>query len=70
MRATLIALALVATSTVAFAQEGDLVKYCKADIARLCNGVQPGGGRVMKCLKAHTKEMSVGCAQALQKMKG
>ena len=70
MRATLIVLALVATSTAVFAQEGDLVKYCKADIERLCNGVQPGGGRVMKCLKAHTKEMSVGCAQALQKMKG
>lgn len=52
------------------AQENDLVKYCKADIERLCAGIAPGGGGLMKCLKSHTKEMSVGCAQALQKIKG
>lgn len=52
------------------AQQNDLMTYCKADIERLCAGVQPGGGRILKCLKAHPKDMSVGCAQALQKMKG
>ncbi|MBS7546131.1 cysteine rich repeat-containing protein [Ancylobacter oerskovii] len=70
MRMILIALALAATAGTALAQEGDLAKYCKSDIERLCTGVQPGGGRLLKCLKAHGKEMSVGCAQALQKMKG
>lgn len=53
----------------ASAQQGDLGKYCPADIKRLCQNVQPGGGRIMKCLKQHAKEVSVGCAQALQKMK-
>lgn len=54
----------------ASAQEGDLGKYCPADIKRLCKNVEPGGGKIMKCLKQHGKELSVGCAQALQKMKG
>ncbi len=43
--------------------------YCKADVGRLCPGVQPGGGRVIKCLKAHENEVSVGCAKELKKVK-
>jgi hypothetical protein len=43
--------------------------YCKADIELLCAGIQPGGGRLIKCLKAHKEEMSVGCAEALMKVK-
>jgi hypothetical protein len=43
--------------------------YCKADIERLCAGVQPGGGRIKECLMANKEQMSVGCAQALQKLK-
>ena len=45
------------------------ITYCKADIERLCAGIQPGGGRLTKCLKAHKEEMSVGCAQALMEVK-
>ncbi|WP_428028919.1 cysteine rich repeat-containing protein [Ancylobacter sp.] len=63
-------LAALAGASVAQAQESDMAKYCKADIERLCSGVQPGGGRIVKCLKANSKSMSVGCAQAMQKMKG
>ncbi len=47
----------------------DLSTYCMSDIERLCKGIEPGGGRIIKCLKANKKEMSVGCAQALQKLK-
>ncbi len=47
----------------------DLRTYCMSDIERLCKGIEPGGGRILKCLKAHKKEMTVGCAQALQKLK-
>jgi len=50
--------------------QGALMRYCKPDIERLCAGVEPGGGRIIKCLKAHKEEMSVGCAQALMKLKG
>lgn len=53
----------------AVAQDGDVAKYCKSDIQRLCKNVKPGNGRILGCLKSHKKEMTVGCAQALQKYK-
>ena len=43
--------------------------YCKADAERLCAGIQPGGGRIVKCLKAHENEVSIGCAKELKKIK-
>ncbi|MGH6836508.1 MAG: cysteine rich repeat-containing protein [Methylocella sp.] len=47
----------------------DMRTYCKSDLQRLCAGIEPGGGRLIQCLKGHKKEISVGCAQALQKLK-
>lgn len=46
-----------------------LEKYCKADVERLCRGVEPGGGKIKECLAKHKDEMSVGCAKALQELK-
>ena len=60
--------ALAPTAPNAFAQ-ADGMQYCKADVARLCPGVQPGGGRIIGCLKAHKEEISIGCGKALQAMK-
>ena len=45
------------------------MRYCKADVARLCPGVEMGGGHIIDCLKAHKEEMSIGCGKALQAMK-
>lgn len=63
----------IAGSTVfassSFAQE-QVIQYCKPDIERLCPTVPPGEGRLLKCLKAHGEQISVGCAKALQKLKG
>jgi cysteine rich repeat protein len=53
----------------ALAQQAEAMKYCKADVARLCPGVQMGGGRIIACLKEHKMEVSVGCAKFLQAMK-
>jgi hypothetical protein len=61
--------ALVCAQSSALAQQAEAMKYCKADVARLCPGVQPGGGRIIGCLKAHKEEMSIGCGKALQAMK-
>ncbi|MFD2032398.1 hypothetical protein ACFSKM_22795 [Ancylobacter dichloromethanicus] len=52
MRATIMAMPLLAipllmtlaAGSPAKAQESDLAKYCKADVARLCPAVQPGAG--------------------------
>ena len=46
------------------------MKYCRADIQRLCAGIEPGGGRIVACLKQHMNEVSIGCGKALQKIKG
>jgi pyruvate/2-oxoglutarate dehydrogenase complex dihydrolipoamide acyltransferase (E2) component len=38
---------------------------CASDVQKLCAGVQPGGGRVLACLKQHKDEVSDGCKQAI-----
>ena len=53
----------------ALAQQAEALRYCKADFERLCPGVQPGGGRIIGCLKAHKEEISIGCGKALQAIK-
>jgi hypothetical protein len=40
---------------------------CEADGQKLCTGVQPGGGRILACLKQHKDQVSDGCKQAVQK---
>ena len=64
----LLAFGLASPPAAALAQ-ADAMALCKSDVERLCPGVEPGGGRIVQCLKAHKMEMSVGCAKAMQKMK-
>jgi hypothetical protein len=59
----------VSAQSAALAQQAAAMKYCKADVARLCPGVQMGGGRIIACLKEHKEEVSIGCGKALQAMK-
>src|SRR5260370_27991466 len=40
---------------------------CEADIQNLCAGVQPGGGKILACLKQHKDQVSDGCKQAVIK---
>ena len=61
--------ALASMAPGALAQRAEAMKYCREDMARLCPGVQPGGGRIIGCLKAHKMEVSIGCGKALQAMK-
>jgi hypothetical protein len=43
---------------------------CAEDAQRLCAGVQPGGGRVLACLKEHKDALSDTCKQAAQRAAG
>jgi hypothetical protein len=49
------------------AQEPD--RACMADAARLCAGVEPGGGAQVECLKAHKDELSPACKKKVVQMK-
>jgi hypothetical protein len=40
---------------------------CDTDIQKFCPSVQPGGGRILACLKQHKDEVSDGCKQAVTK---
>jgi hypothetical protein len=38
---------------------------CAEDIAKFCKDIQPGGGRLVKCMKEHEKELSAPCRQQI-----
>lgn len=46
-----------------------LETYCLPDMERLCPGVPVGEGKVKACLEKHREEISVGCAEALKRLK-
>ena len=41
---------------------------CSGDVAKFCKDVQPGEGRIIKCLKEHEKELSPTCKQHVADM--
>jgi hypothetical protein len=41
-----------------------LTAGCADDAQKLCTGVQPGGGRIIACLKQHKDSLSTQCKQA------
>jgi hypothetical protein len=42
---------------------------CSTDIASFCKDVQPGGGKVARCLRDHRTELSDGCKTAFQNLR-
>jgi len=42
---------------------------CAKDAARLCEDVEPGEGRVERCLKKHANQLSPACKENIGKMK-
>ena len=42
-----------------------LAQICRADYERLCQNVQPGGGRILGCLSASADKLSPACRGAL-----
>ena len=39
---------------------------CEEDVNRFCEGIQVGGGRIVKCLKAHRRQLSDPCKATLR----
>ncbi|MFS8037812.1 cysteine rich repeat-containing protein [Xanthobacter sp. AM11] len=38
---------------------------CEADVKKLCSGIQPGGGRLIQCLRQHQADVSPTCKDGL-----
>jgi Cysteine rich repeat len=54
----------------AFAQSGaEFNAACGKDVRRFCNGVQPGGGRILQCFRAHRGELSAQCRSLFAEMR-
>lgn len=64
---------LIATSLSAqelsIPQKLQLESACKADIARLCPGIEPGGGRLIACIQGKKDQLSKPCATAIANIK-
>lgn len=62
--------ALVLAGQPALAQAArDARAACGPDARKLCQGVQPGGGRLLGCLEAHQSELSPQCRPALEALR-
>jgi hypothetical protein len=44
-------------------------QICQADVAKLCPGVIPGGGRIIRCLADQQASVSPNCREAIFKAK-
>ena len=45
----------------------EIHQACKGDAEKLCKNVEPGKGRIMRCLQEHEKELSEDCRENMPK---
>jgi hypothetical protein len=43
---------------------------CRPDVEKLCQGVQPGHGRIASCLRENESQVSAACKEAIAKRHG
>jgi hypothetical protein len=65
----LVVLSVLLNVAAAQAEDKDNPRACRADVEKLCKGIQPGGGRIATCLKQHESELSPGCREAVAEAK-
>ena len=70
---SLVTLTVVVSSFTARAQSAPpsegLGKPCREDVARICPGVKPGGGRIVSCLQSQADQISEGCKARIEQAK-
>lgn len=70
MTVVFLALACTANAQQISRQEALAIRSaCKADVNALCNRVQPGGGKLLRCLRQNAPSVSEGCASKLMETK-
>ncbi|MEQ1944196.1 cysteine rich repeat-containing protein [Mesorhizobium sp. VNQ89] len=60
------AAAFIISPGVALAQTAAERQACQADFEKYCPGVQPGGGRVIKCLSEHLDHLTPQCKSVVE----
>jgi len=72
MKVMIIGATAAALASLAHAQSAAsvLTASCADDVRSLCAGVQPGGGRIIACLKQHKDALSPQCRQAAAQLSG
>jgi hypothetical protein len=45
-----------------------IVAICHVDVARFCDGVPPGGDRILKCLAANASSLAPSCYDAVARV--
>lgn len=69
-RVNFVAVICLLAASPARAQPSAAVRQaCEADYRRLCASVLPGGGRILKCLHEHDKDLASDCRSALQSLR-
>lgn len=63
------ALVLVGLTSAVWAQPAQRNNVCREDAQRLCKDVQPGGGRIVRCLAQHESDLSGPCRERLERGK-
>jgi hypothetical protein len=49
-------------------EEKRFSQTCKDDVAKFCNGVNPGQGGLARCMKEHANELSAPCSESVKAM--
>ena len=63
---SLLFLGAVVVSGPALAQTAEERAACQADFEKYCQGVEPGGGRIIECLSKHMSELSPACQKVVK----
>ncbi len=63
-----LASAMLVTSMPSYAQDTNTPKpreACAADVQKLCANIQPGGGRIAKCMRDNVDKLSQPCRASI-----
>lgn len=68
MRPTILLLLTLLSLPATSRADGQKPRPCEADVHKLCAQIQPGNGRVLACLQAHSGELSAACKTRLPQL--